>query len=262
MKFAICFYGFMRKLNSPVIINELLRNILYNNTNNLDTYDIYYDIPDQITEFSEKFTSEEKNSIYDSFKSINTKGDKFITFHNYDTSLFLKVINEYNIPLYSESTNHISVRVLSHFYNMTKTINLLDTTFINYDKIIVTRIDLLDVIQNINIDNKTYSNNIIYLLRTNPYRVDTNNLHGEDRIFVGSQYYISKLKDIYSFAINNWNNKDSWNEKIIYLFYRQFENLVIEYNDDFSIQTKINHYKYTPECLSYYTNLYNCYLKY
>jgi hypothetical protein len=119
---------------------------------------------------------------------------------------------------------------------------------------------MLDVIQNINIDNKIYSNNIIYLLRTNPYRVDTNNLHAEDRIFVGSQYCISKLKDIYSFAINNWNNKDSWNEKILYLFYRQFENLVIEYNDDFSIQTKINHDKYTPKYLSYYTNLYNCYV--
>jgi hypothetical protein len=260
MKFAICFYGFLKDFNSSIIIDELIKNILYNNTENLDTYDIYYNIPDQLTEFSEEFTIEERNSIYNIFKLINIKGNKFINFHKYNPSLFLKDINDKKIDLYSETTNYISVRILSLMYNINETINLLNTISLTYDKIIVTRLDLLDVIQNINIYNKLFMNNIIYLLRSHPYRVDSNNLHAEDRIFVGSQYCISKLKNIYNFTINNWDIKNSWNEKIVYMFYRQFNDIVIEYNDDFSIQTKINHNKYTPQYLSYYTNLYNCYL--
>jgi len=167
-----------------------------------------------------------KNNIYNIFTSINIKGNKFIKFHTYDPTLFFKVINDKNIDLYLETVQHYSVRLLSFYYNVSLTINLLNISSLTYDKIIVTRADFLHNIKNININNKLQLDNIIYLLRTQPYRVTSNDLHGEERIFVGSYYYISKLKDIYNFVINNWNiidSKDNYPEKIIYLFFHSLK---------------------------------------
>jgi len=53
------FYGFLRNSNLS-IITELIKRLLYTDIDNVNTYDIYYDIPDRLTEFSEKFTIEEK----------------------------------------------------------------------------------------------------------------------------------------------------------------------------------------------------------
>jgi hypothetical protein len=64
------------------------------------------------------------------------------------------------------------------------------------------------------------------------------------------------IKDIYNFCVNNWND-NIHNEDLLYLFYLQYPGLSIIHNDDFFIGLKINRYKYSDECLLYYTELYD-----
>jgi hypothetical protein len=252
MKLAICFYGFLRENYTNEQIQEYLNNILYEGS---DNYDIYYACPDKFSEFSEKYNEEEKNIVIQKFKLLNNKSNYYINFFNYDYNIFLKDIYENKINLYSDITNHITPRLLSMFYSMTMTIKLFEKENNYYDRVIVTRFDLLHSFKNINKKNMIYNDNI-YLLRNYPYKADSERLHAEDRIFFSSKDTILKLTKLYDYVKTVWNDTDAFPERLLYLFFRN-ECIHIEYNDDFFIET-VARYK---NFLNIYKDLYENYLR-
>jgi hypothetical protein len=252
MKVAICFYGFLRELYSSELVKNYLNNILYNN---IELIDIYYACPNKLSELSNELNEEEKINVTHTLNSINVNYE----IYDYNPNIFIEDIHKNNINLYSNITNQISPRLLSMFYGIKKSVELLQKSTINYDRVIVTRFDLLNSIQNIN-KNNNYIDDSIYILRTSPYRVNfgrfVNNFHAEDRIFFGSKNIILKLTNIYDFIKSNWDDNNAYAEKLLYDFYKN-ENIEIKYNEDYILETVLKYKQINNEYTDYYNKMYN-----
>ena len=255
-KIAIVLCGFIRDKELSIDLFDCLKKFK-------SKIDIFYSCPNKCDDHdsSEIFTIQEQINIINKFKECKIVDNVNIEFYDYNMKFFMSEIHENNINIYSSFTNSISIRWLSMFYGINKSINLLkkqiENSNILYDYTVVSRPDFLE---NIVQFNPPQDLDKLYILRTSPYRVKEPDMHAEDRFFYGNTKSILLLESIYKFVIATWNDKDSWGEKIIYNFFKNHHNIPLEYQDGINIVTKINSKKYSQEFINYYKELYNTYI--
>jgi len=241
MRVAYCLYGFLAEDVYTAILNKIKQSFSEDTT-----LDIYYSCP---TIYHEQEPFElDRNSIESEFKNAGF-GDVCIEWRTYSPNEFINHVKRRNLPKKSEVTQLYYYRLLSAFYGISKTLQLLDKQKDKqYDAIVITRfnyIHLIGRLTDLDIPLKEGG----YIFRDGWYKGPA-----EDRIFYGRYEDFICFKDIYEFVVENVNEKNATTEYLIYEFLRtKFpeEKLYIQGGiHPFELATKYKEYKRTPECAS------------
>jgi hypothetical protein len=221
-KIAIGFYGFMRIIPEKKIIDNFLN--FFEDSN----FDIYYNCPNVFDEFDETIIDFEKikKNYNDLFDNLLIK-NKYLKFIEYKPKDFILKAKECNYPFKNSSTNLFSHRILSTCKSINDIAIYINENDNEYDLIILTRFDIIELIVSIGDVNNTIFKNNIMLWRTTPY-ISFND--AEDRIIFCSKEAINKLVNLYDstdLIIKKIEYMDIfYTETIIRIFYNLFEDII------------------------------------
>lgn len=181
MRIAIGLFGFLATIHETDVIKTSLKAL----PKCSEGIDIYYYGPNIIHESN--LNKLDTANIENKFKNVNI-GNICFKWFDYDPSIFINICKKYNFPILAQ-TGIYPYRILSMFYNIKGTIDLIKSSEINYDYIILVRNDYITHIKkyedlfNINIPKGLFV-----------MRYDGN---AEDRVIYGTSEYIFKLCQIY-----------------------------------------------------------------
>lgn len=182
MKAAIGIFGFLAEIHEAESIKSCIRNAL---PDCLQTIDIFYFGPNVLHE--KDLNKLDSSKIELNFKNANL-GNIYFKWFDYDPSIFIRICKKHNFPIIAD-TGIYPYRLLSMFYNIKGTIDMIQSSNINYDYVILLRNDYIKYIKKY---DDLFSKNILsglYIFR--------NDGHAEDRVIYGTPDYIFELAKIY-----------------------------------------------------------------
>ena len=217
-RICIGFFGFIRKPLNESDFNEF-KKLLPEKC----VIDILISCPNKMNEYDDDIINlDTMNSLRSAFNACNVN----IDLYDYDPIIFIKRVRELGIPDYSSFPNY---RVFSQHFSISRlSKNILkysQDNSLKYDKIILTRMDILPIVKSLGKLLEQQNENVMYLWRRDPYVSDK---CAEDRIIISSIDGVRTLCDLYdSVPKNEVLYEEMCPEIILGKYLSLFNNLVL-----------------------------------